>query len=763
MNTELSEQAKQILTERYLQRFPDGTQETPDEMFLRVAYAIALADKEHGASFDDIGKVSSEFYDIMINGEFIPNSPTLMNAGLDNGLQFSACYVLPVEDSIEGIFETIKNGAHIHKSGGGTGFSFSRLRPNGSRVNASGGVASGPVSFMKVFDSATNEIKQGGRRRGANMGVLRVDHPDIEEFITCKLDGGITNFNISVAITEAFMKSLENDADYDILAQAGWPKEGDGHYEGGEVIGRKNSRAIWDRIIDCAWQRGDPGLLFIDRFNEGSGNPTPELQQIEATNPCGEVGLFPNEACNLGSINLAKFVAGKIIDWPKFVKVVKTAVHFLDNVITVNPYPLPEIDKAVKANRRIGLGVMGWADMLFKLGIAYDSNDALELAEEVMETIQRKASEESLRLGKERGKYPNIVHSRYTESQFRNSTLTAIAPTGSISIIAGCSSGIEPAFALAYRRTMKSPDGDKVMDFVNPVFEETTKAEGFWSKELMAKVLEQGTLDGLNVPTRVKDIFTVAHHIEPHWHVRMQAAFQKYTDNGVSKTVNLPKHATRQEIEEIYFLADQTGCKGITVFRDGCLDEQVLNVGIKETEKPTPKATMTLKMRPTKLHGNTYRKKTPIGTAYITVNANGAGDKEPFEVFINVAKAGSDVAAEAEGLGRLISLILRLPGPLSSFEKVQDIIGQLRGIGSGRAMGFGKQRVMSLPDAVAQVLAEHVGLETTDDLPGLPEVDESGASKGVFLVGDLCPDCGLATFLREEGCKKCYNCGYSEC
>ncbi len=770
-----TDSALKILKERYMHRRADGTRETPEEMVWRVAGAIAEADREHGADNEAVFQTIQAFYETIIKREFLPNSPTLMNAGLNNDLQYSACYVLPVGDSIEGVFESIKNAALIHKTGGGTGFAFSRLRPNGNRVNTSGGIASGPVSFMRVFDAATEAVKQGGRRRGANMGILRVDHPDIEEFIACKLDGNITNFNISVAITEAFINGLENDSDYNLIAQPNWPTPDGSCYEGGEVIDQKNAREIFNKIVDAAWHTGDPGLVFIDRINNSPANPVPAIGLVEATNPCGEQPLLPNEACNLGSINLAKFADEKSNDlnWDALTRAVRTAVHFLDNVITVNPYPLPEINQAVKDNRRIGLGVMGWADLLFALKTPYNSEEALELADKVMAFIKKVGHGKDAELAEARGPFPNWKHSVYKNVRpMRNSTVTTIAPTGSISIIAGTSSGIEPIFALAFRHIVKQPEGGKrVLTFINPTFERLAKERGFWSESLMNKILECGSVHGLReVPEDIQNIFVTAHEIEPLWHVRMQAAFQKHTDNGVSKTINLPNHATRQDIEEAYLLAYKTGCLGITVFRDGCKDTQVLHVGTqKESGKAAEKievpepANKTPKVRPVSLQGNTYRKKTPVGTAYITVNSNGGGDQEPFEVFINVGKAGSDVAADAEGLGRLISLILRLPSPLSAYERAQDIVGQLRGIGSGRAQGFGKHRVMSLADAIAQALAEHVGFNATSKLPGLPDIDENVQLPLPLQTGDLCPECGQATFIFEEGCKKCHGCGYSEC
>jgi ribonucleoside-diphosphate reductase alpha chain len=761
--------ALRVLKERYLHRRPDGSQETPEEMLWRVASAVAGAERSYGADEAGVEKLSREFYDLMVNLQFLPNSPTLMNAGLEASLQYSACYVLPVEDSIEGIFEAVRNAAIVHQSGGGTGFAFSRLRPNGSAVRKSGGVASGPVSFMRVFDAGTEAIKQGGRRRGANMGILRVDHPDIEEFIHCKLDGSITNFNISVAISEAFMQALESDEEYDLITQPGWPKPKGGHYRGGEVVGRKKARQVFDKIVQAAWASGDPGMIFIDRINNSPANPVPELGQIEATNPCGEQPLLPNEACNLGSIGLSRFAlpgklngADEAIAWTELERAVRLTVRFLDDVITVNPYPLPEIDEAVKGNRRIGLGVMGWADLLFKLGIPYDSAEAVELAARVMRFISEIGHDEDARLAEKRGPFPNWERSIYKDGPpLRNATVTTIAPTGSISIIAACSSGIEPAFALAYRHIA----GERKLTFVNPIFEQAARERNFYSPELMKEVMAQGSVRDLAaVPEDIRRVFVIAQEIAPEWHIRTQAAFQKHTDNGVSKTVNLVQEASVEDVANAYRLAYQSGCLGITVFRDGCKGAQVLNIGAEKPAEAQPQlVSKAPKTRPPILQGKTYRKSTPLGTAYITVNSNGEGKNEPFEVFLNVGKAGSDTTAVAEALGRLISLILRLPSPLSAFERVRDIVGQLRGIGSGRATGFGPQRVMSLPDAIAQVLAAHVGLSDTAPLPGLPEEDANPRQLELFHGGDLCPECGQAAFVFQEGCRKCYACGFSEC
>jgi len=749
-----SESALRVIRERYLARQGDKVLETPEGMCWRVAVEIASAEEKWGKSAEEMYEIACRFYDLMVDGVFLPNSPTLMNAGKQNGLQYSACYVLPVGDSMEEIFEAVKAAAIIHKSGGGTGFAFSRLRAKDAVVRSTGGKASGPVSFLRVFNGATEAVKQGGTRRGANMGILRVDHPDVLEFIESKLDGGITNFNISVAITEKFMEALRRDAEYELVTP-----------ETKKVVGRLKAREVFDRIVKAAWRTGDPGLFFIDRCNAGRANPTPTLAEVEATNPCGEQPLYPNEACNLGSINVAKFFKaaagnGKMhLDWDGLERVVRLSVRFLDDVIEANPYPLPEIDASVKTNRRIGLGVMGWADLLFELGVPYDSDEALSLAGEVMRFIEEKGHDESACLAEERGHFPSWPRSIYRDERpLRNSTVTTIAPTGTISIIANCSSGIEPVFALAFSHIV----GDRHLTFVNPIFERVAKAGGFYSEELMKAVAERGTVRALTgIPDEVQRVFVTAHEVGTDWHVRMQAAFQQYTDNGVSKTINLPHSATEEDVARAYLLAYELGCIGITVFRDGCKGDQVLHVGTKKKDEAT--AAMTVEVgtgmqpRPEALAGKTYRMQTPVGTAFITVNDNGKGGGEPFEVFVSVGKAGSETMAHAEALGRLISLILRLPLPegVSARDRVAEIVGQLSGIGGGRPLGFGRKRVLSLPDALAQALAKHIGLT---------EVKEQKRTDGALTkVGDLCPDCQQATLVNEEGCRKCHSCGFSEC
>jgi ribonucleoside-diphosphate reductase alpha chain len=765
-----TESAMKVMKERYLVRDGQGRQETPEEMCWRVATAIAAAEERWGRGTEAIEAIAEDFYHLMVDNLFLPNSPTLMNAGTNNGLGYSACFVLPVDDSIEGIFDAIKHAALIHKSGGGTGFAFSRLRPKGSQVRTTAGVASGPVSFMRVFDAATEQVKQGGRRRGANMGILRVDHPDILEFINAKLQGGIANFNISVAATDRFMEALSRDDRYELID----PRSK-------QVTGTLPAREVFEQIVRAAWQTGDPGMVFLDRINASRANPVPEIEQIEATNPCGEQPLGPNDACNLGSINLVRFARqadaadrnrhgrDERIDWAELERVVRLAVRFLDDVIEVNPYPLPAIEEEVKRNRRIGLGVMGWADLLLELGIPYDSEEALALADRLMGFIERIGHEESAHLAVERGPFPRWAESIYRhEKPLRNSTVTTVAPTGTISIIGGCSSGIEPLFAVAFSHVV----GDRHLTFVNAQFERLARARGFYSEALMAKVATTGTVHGLpEVPADVQRVFVTAHQIAPEWHVRTQAAFQRHLDNGCSKTINMPHEATVEEVGEAYRLAYELGCLGITVFRDGSKTDQVLHVGTAgktslapETtaakggstmaEPPVPESQrQVVKPRPRKVQGVTYRVATPLGTAFITVNVN--GNDEPFEVFANVGKAGSDTASVSEAMGRLISMILRLPSPLTPTERLREVVGQLKGIGGGRHLGYGPARIRSLPDAMAQVLAEHLGMAEVEETAPLQSMAES--------VGDLCPECGQGTLVFEEGCQKCYSCGYTEC
>ena len=791
-----------VLRERYLLREDGDVVETPDGMCRRVARAVAQAEARWPDSGCTVAEMAGLFHELMAGKKFMPNSPTLMNAGKNNDQQLSACFVLPVADSMEGIFDSVKHAAIIHKSGGGTGFSFSRLRPAGSTVSTTDGAASGPVSFMRVFNGATEAVKQGGTRRGANMGILRIDHPDILEFIDCKLDGGITNFNISVAATDEFMHALANDSSYDLIEP-----------HTGRIVGSLDANKVFDLIVAAAWSTGDPGMVFIDRINNSPANPTPEVGMVEATNPCGEQPLLPYEACNLGSINLAQFVDVERGDfnWDELEKDVRTCVRFLDDVIEVNPYPLPEIHKMVKANRRIGLGVMGWADALFMLGIPYDGEEALALGARTMELINRIGHEESQQLARERGPFPNWSRSIYKDDKpLRNSTITTIAPTGTISIIADCSSGIEPIFALAFTHRAN----DRELRFVNPIFEKAAKVGGFYSEDLMDAVQAKGSLHDLEgVPDESKRVFVTAHEITPPWHVRMQAAFQHHTDNAVSKTINLPNNATAEDVAKAYLDAYGLGCLGITVFRDGSKGAQVLNVGVEEGKskeqgeasaetpsnlnyeeassvetiapvpaiepdvttderRPTsnPGFDAMLKPRPAVVHGYTRNIRAPEGTVNITVNSD---DDGLVEVFVNVGKAGSDIAALAEALGRLTSMLLRMPSPMGQVERTREIIGQLRGIGGSRSVGFGARQVRSLPDAVALALEMHIGLGDQHHVRANGNGDSAGKTDAETIVeqvvpigrvtGNLCPDCKSNTLVYQEGCRKCQACGFSEC
>src|SRR5215471_1686129 len=739
-----TEPALRVLRERYLLRKDGQVVETPEEMCWRVAKSIAAGEDRYGRSAAAVQEIAEAFYEIMVDGDFLPNSPTLMNAGKGNGLQYSACYVLPVGDSMEEIFDSVKAAAIIHKSGGGTGFAFSRLRPKDDIVASTGGRASGPVSFLRVFNSATEAVKQGGTRRGANMGILRVDHPDILEFIDCKLDGGITNFNISVAATDRFMDALASGGEYELI-----------NPHSGEVTGRLLAKEVFDRIVRAAWRTGDPGMVFIDRINASPANPTPAIGVVEATNPCGEQPLLPNEACNLGSLNVSKFArkgdAGEwSVDWDEMESVVRLAVRFLDDVIEINPYPLPVIDETVKANRRIGLGIMGWADLLFTMGIPYDSQEAIDLADRLMAFVKEKSHDQSAKLADERGPFTNWDHSIYrSQRPMRNSTVTTIAPTGTISMIAGCSSGVEPIFALAFEHRVKQPDGERVLTFVNETFERIAKDQGMYSDALMQEIAKRGSLHGIpGLPEHATSVFKTSHEIGFEWHVRHQAAFQRSTDNGVSKTINLPNDASEDDVARAYRLAWELGCLGITVFRDGCKGEQVLNIGVGKKDKAAavaaPMGPATIKPRPRSLKGSTYRTQTPIGTAWITITEN--DEHEPFEVFVQVGKGGSDTMAVAESLGRLISLILRLPSPLSAQRRLEEVISQLRHIGGGQPTGFGPDKILSLPDALSRTLAEHIG-----EVKPLPEPMPTATARK--QIGDLCKECGQATFVYEEGCK----------
>ena len=829
---QLSENARIVLARRYLKKNEDGEPtEDPESMFWRVARVIAEEDRKYGVSRAAVEEVARSFYDLMTTGGFEPNSPTLMNAGRPLG-QLSACFVLPVEDALSngksGIYDTLRSMALVHQSGGGTGFSFSQLRPEGDTVRSTMGVASGPVSFMRLYDASTEVVKQGGTRRGANMGILRVDHPDIRTFIRCKNDTSqITNFNISVAITDAFMEAVANDEEYDLVT----PRT---H----EVAGRENAREIFDMIVEGAWKTGEPGVFFIDRANEY--NPVPALGSYEATNPCGEQPLLPYDVCNLGSINVGVFAkaghTGKPeqgIDWDGLRRVVHLSIHFLDNVIDANRYPLQEISDLAQQIRRVGLGIMGWADLLVRLGVRYDSDEGVALARTVMGFIEEETRIASERLAELRGVFPAWEESIWgpdkrcargadgervrPERQLRNCNLTTVAPTGTISIIAGCSGGIEPLFAVAFMRNQAGV----MMPDVNPDFVERAKREGWHSDELMEKIAEEGHIHFDEVPPEVQDTFRTSHDISPDWHVRMQAAFQEHVDSAISKTTNFAFEATRPDVRKIYELAFETGCKGVTVYRDGSRPMQVLSTGktgqgeesgtgegdgsgevvalppeletitqqladarakkhdlegeleqvrlqLKEHDREAA-ASRHKRQRPSILKGRTMKLESPLGDLYVTINEDDKG--KPFEVFCTVGKAGGAAMADSEAIGRLISLSLRSGIPITA---VRD---QLRGISCDRAVGVGPQKVLSAPDAIAQAieryLAEKEGVQ--EMLPiEVPVSAKTGAGpmpagQGEYVVDHTaqtlgaCPDCGSGQLAFEEGCKRCYVCGFSEC
>ncbi len=747
---DLTDNAREILKARYLKKNTQGELiETPAEMFTRVAENIASANTEYGEPWEEDAE---KFYQVMSRLEFLPNSPTLMNA--DNDLQqLSACFVLPVEDSMEGIFDAIKNSALIHKSGGGTGFSFSRLRPKNDRVKSTGGVASGPVSFMKIFDEATNTVKQGGKRRGANMGVLRVDHPDIRNFITCKEEESIlNNFNISVALTDKFMTALQNESDYPLI-----------NPRNGEEVGREKAEEIFDLIVKMAHKNGEPGIIFLDRIN--ADNPTPALGNIESTNPCGEQPLLPYEACNLGSINLAKMVQGEIgqarIDYEKLEETVRIAVKFLDNVIDMSEFPLPEIDRQVQGNRKIGLGVMGYSDMLIKLGIPYNSQEAVQTAENVMSFIQEKAREKSHELAKSRGPFPNYPDSVF-DKPYRNATTTTIAPTGSISIIAGTSSGIEPLFALSFKRNVL----DDTFIEVHPIFAKLGQKRGFLEQDLLEKIAEKSSIQDLaEIPADVREIFVTAHDIKPEWHIKTQAAFQKYVDNAVSKTVNFRHQASRSEVREVYELAYELGCKGVTIYRDGSRSEQVLTT--EDSKKQKRQSGITKRPRPTVTVGTTEKTLIGCGKLYITINSDQEGI---CEVFTTTGKGGG-CHAQSEAISRLASLVLR------SGIAIEEVTKQLKGIRCEAAMIRNEVNNLSCPDAIGRAIeifkenADNGNIDATKIQHNSEIVKKKAAQAARGIQGETtrqpgklrsCPECD--NILESDGgCVVCRSCGWSRC
>jgi len=721
MKISLSKNARVVLEKRYLKKDDAGSViESPENMFQRVARSVAEADTLFDADAD-VGKTEIKFQRLLSNLWFLPNSPTMMNAGRRLG-QLAACFVLPIEDSMESIFETVKHTAMIHKSGGGTGFSFSKIRPAKDVVLSTAGVSSGPLSFMSVFDIATETVKQGGTRRGANMGVLRVDHPDIEAFIESKNNlKRFNNFNISVALTTNFMAALAAASNFDLIN----PRT---H----EAVRRVSAQKIFNRIVHSAWKTGEPGIIFIDTINKD--NPTPHVGDIEATNPCGEQPLLPYESCTLGSVNLSQMVTQNTLNLNRLEKTVHDAVHFLDNVIEMNRYPLPEIESMSKSNRKIGLGVMGFADMLIKLGIPYDSEEAVSQGETVMSFISQASRNASAALAEKRGNfknYPGSIHDTADTPYMRNAATTTIAPTGTISIIAGVSSGIEPVFSIV--QTRRVLDGASLHE-AHPLFIKAAKAGKFFTKNLVEKIAGGQTLASIDdVPEPIKQVFKTSHDISPDWHVRIQAAFQKYTGNAVSKTVNLPTDATEKDVEEIYLSAYRLGCKGVTIYRYGSRDKQVLTLGTDSDEK----SIVAPRPRPQRTHGMTERIQTGCGKLYVTINSDTKGI---CEVFAQMGKTGGCASSQIEAAGRLVSLALR------SGVNVDAIIKQLTGIRCPSPAWQNGKMVLSCPDAMAQVLKSLTNSE-------IPESQS--------LMGG-CPECG-GVLAHEEGCLNCHLCGFSKC
>jgi len=744
---EVSDNARTILEKRYLKKDDNGSVvETPEDLVFRVAENIASAEKRFNPDANtDLW--TEKFYNFMADLDFLPNSPTLMNAGRELQ-QLSACFVLPVGDSMEEIFTSVKNTALIHKSGGGTGFSFSHIRPKNDRVKSTKGISSGPLSFMRVFDIATETVKQGGTRRGANMGILNCTHPEIMEFIEMKeKDGVMSNFNISVAITNEFMEALKRDEEYPMR-----------NPRSGEEVGKLKASKVFKRIVDLAWKNGEPGVVYIDKIN--NDNPTPHVGRMESTNPCGEQPLLPYESCNLGSINLAHMISEtngkKEVNYFKLGNTVRTAIRFLDNVIEVNRYPLAEIEKMTKGNRKVGLGVMGFADLLVDFGIPYSSLQAIAVAEEIMKFIQEEGRKVSVSLARERGVFPNFEGSVYDREgglRVRNATVTTIAPTGTISMIAGCSSGIEPLFAIVYEKNVL--DGKRLLE-VHPAFKKVAQDEGFFSEELMKMVADTGSLHKIyGIPRRIRDVFVTAHDIEPRAHVSIQGAFQKYTDNAVSKTVNFRHDATPADVEEVFRFAYDLNCKGVTVYRDGSRKNQVMTAGTGGSTAAKPEAapaglpgTLHPRARPAVTHGRTYKTKTGCGTLYVNINSDTYGF---CEVFTQMGKSGGCAASNAEAVSRLISLALRAGVDPNA------IVEQLRGIRCPIPIWHEGEMILSCADAIGRVLEK--ALAEIHGVAAHPQITFTGLDMGFC---PQCPECG-GIMENEGGCAVCKSCGFSKC
>ena len=826
---DLTENASQVLIRRYVRRGPDGAPvESVDEMFWRVAYHIARVEEAWGG---DVTARAIEFYNLLTSKKFFPNSPTFTGAGTPLG-QLAACFVLPITDDMgrdsAGIFQTLRDAALIQQTGGGNGFSFSRLRPQGALVKSSSGEATGPVGFLKVYDHAFGEIAQGGTRRGANMGVLRVDHPDIESFITCKTDETqITNFNISVGVSDAFMNAVEEDGEWKLrfpdVNDPAYREYGKGTLEQAEAagvpirsFGKVKARSLFRRIVEQAHHNGEPGVLFLDAANRS--NPVPHLYPLEATNPCGEQWLGPYENCCLGSVNLNEHCGPDAsVDWEGLLQSVQTATRFLDDVVEANAYvpAIPHLKEAAHRARRIGLGIMGLADLMYHVGVRYGSVKGQEFGAQVMEFVRFHAMATSIKLAEERGPFPAIQGSLYDMDDLRwgpptpltryqhdwgrpglgwpeivegirkhgirNAAQTTVAPTGTIATVAGCEGyGCEPVFALAYIRHVNDNGNDLQLTYASPRFDAALKQAGL-GEEKRLEVIREGTCQHVkDVPKAVRDTFVVSADISAEEHVRMQAALQSFVDNSLSKTINFPESATVEDVAQAYVLAWKLGAKGLTVYVTGSRDKVVLETKATVDKKKDDNDVIwhdSKKPRPRALTGRTFNVDTPLGKAFITVNENGG--EQPFEVFINTAKAGSETAAVSEAIGRMISYILRLASPVAPLDRLREVVRQLGGIGGGRSLGFGPNRVRSLPDGVGQVidlyLREKDGL--ADDPPGektngnggranagaAAAEQEPSSSEHTLRIGDLCPECGEAAVVNEEGCRKCYACGYSEC
>lgn len=790
----LSENSRAVLERRYLRRGEDGKPvESVEGMFYRVASHVAKGEAEGDG---DVAATTEKFYQLLTEFRFMPNSPTFTGAGTPLG-QLAACFVLPVSDDMgrnqSGIFQTLRDAALIQQTGGGNGFSFSRLRPKGALVKSSAGQATGPVGFLRVYDQAFGEIAQGGTRRGANMAVLRVDHPDIADFITCKTDENqITNFNISVGITDKFMQSVAGDEDFELV-----------NPQDGAVWKTIPARQIFEMIVKQAHHNGEPGVLFLDAANRQ--NPVPQLYELEATNPCGEQWLGPYENCCLGSVNLANHKGQNgTVDWLALQKTVEMSTRFLDDVVTTNAYvpAVSQLKEAAFRARRIGLGIMGLADLMYHSKIRYGSEKAQQFAGQVMEFVRYHCMRTSIELAKERGPFLAIKGSIYDPEDLtwrppkplfpyrhdfgrpgldwdsvvegirlygiRNAAQTTVAPTGTIATVAGCEGyGCEPVFALAYLRHVNDNGADLELQYTSPLFEQALIEADLdleSRQHIIASVSEIGSCQQLEeIPDNIRDTFVVAADISPEEHVRMQAAIQAFVDNSISKTCNFPAHATEEDVADAYRLAWELGCKGLTVYVTGSREKVVLETRATRGDKEINMKQATIwpeskKPRASKLRGETHRVTTPLGNTYVTINENGGN--QPFEVFIQTSKAGSDTAAVSEAIGRLISYVLRLSSPIPPRDRMEEVIKQLSGIGGGRPMGFGTNRVLSLPDGVAQALEEYL---TERQLPDSKSNGQLPMQMSQLLFGDLCPECGEAAFVNEEGCRKCYGCGFSEC